>query len=214
MQTSTEMATATEGVTEACDSPGSHVENSNDCDDGVSYSYPGATEVCDGLDNDCDEEIDEDAVDISTWYADGDGDGYGDANSSMMSCDEPEGYVSSNNDCNDSAATAYPGGTEVPYDGLDNDCDGDDLTDVDGDGYDADITGGDDCDDEDSDINPASEDIVGDGIDQDCDGSDALEDVATDPDKGTCSHVGGGDAGLWGLLAVAGLLRRRRRAVL
>ena len=202
---------APESATAACEAPGNHVDNGEDCDDGVSYSYPGAAEICDGLDNDCDKEVDEDAVDMTTWYGDSDGDGYGDANSAMMSCDEPEGYVSSNSDCNDDADSAYPGGTEIPYDGLDNDCDGDDLTDVDGDGYDADITGGDDCDDEDSNINPASEDIAGDGLDQDCDGSDALEDVETDPDKGSCSYVGGGDAGLWGLLAVAGLLRRRRR---
>jgi MYXO-CTERM domain-containing protein len=201
-----------DSLTEACEAPGGHVENGEDCDDGVSYSYPGADEVCDDLDNDCDGEIDEDAIDMLTYYADSDDDGYGDASSVMMSCDPLSGFVLDSSDCNDDADSAYPGGTEIPYDGIDNDCDGSDLTDVDGDGYESDVIGGEDCDDDDDVINPEGDDIAGDGVDQDCDGSDTpLDGSETDDDKGSCSYVGGGDAGLWGLLAVAGLLRRRRR---
>ncbi len=199
-----------ETAAEACEAPGGYVDNDEDCDDGISYSHPGADEVCDDLDNDCDGTVDEDAIDMTTWYADSDGDGYGDADSTTEACGEQPGYVANASDCDDASDEAHPGGTEVAYDGLDNDCDGGDLTDVDGDGFDAEEVGGDDCDDTDDYINPEGEDIVGDGIDQDCDGADALEGDASDDDKGTCSHVGGGDAGLWGLLALAGLIRRRR----
>ncbi len=61
-------------------------------------------------------------------------------------------------DCDDENPLVNPGMTEIPYDGIDNDCDGSDLTDVDGDGYDAEIVGGEDCDDENPLINPDNPD--------------------------------------------------------
>ncbi len=64
----------------------------------------------------------------------------------------------SDSDCNDNDNTVYPGADEIPYDGIDQDCDGFDLTDVDNDGYDSDLVGGDDCDDSDAFINPANPD--------------------------------------------------------
>ena len=52
-------------------------------------------------------------------------------------------------DCNDDDATVHPGATETPYDGVDQDCDSSDLTDVDGDGY---ANGATDCDDGNPDV--------------------------------------------------------------
>jgi len=72
-------------------------------------------------------------------------------------------------DCDDSDNEAYPGAPEIPYDGVDQDCDGEDVDDVDGDGF----AGGDgpDCDDEDAEVNPDATDVFYDGIDSDCDGA-------------------------------------------
>ena len=73
-------------------------------------------------------------------------------------------------DCDDSDALVGPAIAETPYDGIDQDCDGADLTDVDGDGYDSEaVTGGDDCDDADASRSPGATEGV-DGVDQDCDG--------------------------------------------
>jgi hypothetical protein len=83
-----------------------------------------------------------------------------------------------------------PGATEVAYDGIDNDCSGGDLTDVDGDGYDAETVGGNDCDDDDSGINPGATETPYDGVDDDCSGAD-LTDV--DGDGYDAETVGGTD---------------------
>jgi hypothetical protein len=133
-----------------CDEPADYVTDATDCDDGDATEHSGAAEVCDGDDDDCDGEIDEDsAADASTWYADVDGDGYGDAASPDVACDQPAGFVADATDCDDGAAGTNPGETEVcdPLD-VDEDCSGaaDDAdpgvtgqttswADVDGDGY-------------------------------------------------------------------------------
>lgn len=57
------------------------------------------------------------------WFADSDGDGFGDPATSMLRCAQPDGFVDNADDCDDSTVDAQPGGTEVLCDGLDNDCD-------------------------------------------------------------------------------------------
>ncbi len=169
---------------------------SEDCDDGDAAVHAGATEICDGVDNDCDDEVDEGVLD--TWYADADGDGYGDAEVSVESCDGPADHVPNANDCDDADAAVYPSAPEV-CDGIDNNCDGrvDEgvlatwYVDADGDGFGdpasqeqgceaPEGTVGDDtdCDDADAAVNPDAFEVC-DDADNDCDGF-VDEDDATD----------------------------------
>ena len=106
---------------EACEAPDGYVVDSTDCvdtDDGVN---PGVVEFCDGIDNDCDEEIDEGVM--STFYVDADEDGYGDPLVAELGCEPPDGFVGDSSDCNDDDPSAYFGALEV-CDGVDNNCDG------------------------------------------------------------------------------------------
>ncbi|RME24388.1 MAG: hypothetical protein D6798_11345 [Deltaproteobacteria bacterium] len=107
---------------EACTAPTGYVGNAADCDDADGHVHPDADEACNGIDDDCDAEIDEDPADGSTWYADADGDGYGDPDAPVVSCDEPSDAVSNDADCNDSDDAVYPGAPEL-CDGIQNDCD-------------------------------------------------------------------------------------------
>ncbi len=78
-----------------------------------------------------------------------------------------DGYI--DDDCDPVDPEIHPGADEVPYDGVDQDCDGADLTDVDGDGYDAPEVGGDDCDDGSADVNPGALEVPCNDVDEDCD---------------------------------------------
>ena len=99
------------------------IADSSDCDDDDETVHPGADEWCDGIDNDCDGETDEaDALDPSTWYDDADHDGYGDADSTSVSCEPGEWQVADDTDCDDTEPTVYPGAPPI-CDDLDNDCD-------------------------------------------------------------------------------------------
>ena len=96
-----------------------------DCDDNNAAKNPGATEICDGLDNDCDSSIDE-GLATYTYYRDQDVDTYGNASVSTTTCatSAPSGYVTGSTDCDDSSATVYPGAAELcSTPTVDNDCD-------------------------------------------------------------------------------------------
>jgi len=106
----------------ACTTPDGYSAYDNDCDDTDPEVRPFATEVCDGIDNNCDGHTDSDAVDIGTWFADTDGDDYGDAAVSVADCDQPKGYVPDSTDCDDTNDLINPTAEET-CNGIDDDCD-------------------------------------------------------------------------------------------
>lgn len=137
-------------------------EAAGDCDDSDSGVYPGAAEVCDGKDNDCDTVLDE---------------------GTECSDDDLDGASEDDGDCDDADALISPSAAE-DYDGVDNDCDGvvDEGTvayDDDLDGY-SELEG--DCSDEDPTFNPGELDVCRDGIDQDCSGLADDDCVESDTD--------------------------------
>jgi len=164
-----------------------------DCDDNNSSVYPGAAEICDGIDNNCNQQTDE-GLAFSIYYPDVDNDGFGDINAPLNSClaSAPAGFVTNSMDCLDNNATVYLGAPEL-CDGLDNDCNGiaDDgliftlyYEDADGDGFgtaaskfpscEPNPPGGFvanslDCNDNNADIHPNATEIC-DDIDNDCNG--------------------------------------------
>ena len=106
----------------SCEEVDGSVVNDDDCDDGDGAVFPGADEVCDEADQDCDELVDEDATDALTWYYDEDGDGFGLEESTTLACDEPEDYADTLGDCDDADAQVHPDMPEI-CDGVDQDCD-------------------------------------------------------------------------------------------
>lgn len=102
--------------------PDGVADNGEDCDDTSPTCRPLADERCDGIDNDCDGVADEDVVD-ATFYADADGDGFGDPARTVVDCDVPEGYVDTAGDCDDRLPAIFPGAGET-CDLVDQDCDG------------------------------------------------------------------------------------------
>lgn len=94
-----------------------------DCDDDDNTAFPGAFELCDGLDDDCDGLVDEGTDGQLEWFEDIDQDGYGNAEETITACEAPYGYASVSGDCDDRDGDSYPGAVEV-FNGRDDDCDG------------------------------------------------------------------------------------------
>ena len=143
-----------------------------DCNDNNGNVNPSATEICNGIDDNCMNGIDEGVK--FTFYRDADGDGFGNADITEQACEASTGYVPDNTDCNDNSAAINPAESEVPCDGIDNDCSGtdDEGTDADHDGYkpQGGACGSVDCDDNDPNNYPTNAEVC-DGQDNDCDGS-------------------------------------------
>ena len=115
-----------------------------------------------------------------TFFADQDGDGFGNPDEIIEACTIPEGASENALDCDDSRADVNPGMEDVYYDGVDADCDGSNDCDKDGDGFDGSADGGlpteecpnaSDCNDDDPEIKPVdgATEIFFNGEDDDCD---------------------------------------------
>ncbi len=183
----------------SCAAAGDQVDDDSDCDDADASVHPGATELCNGVDDDCDGDTDPaTSADASTWYSDADADGYGDPDTAALSCAAASDQVADASDCDDADADVHPGATEL-CNGIDDDCDGDTdpptsadastwYSDADADGYgDPDtaalscaaasdqVADASDCDDGDAAVHPGAAELCN-GVDDDCDG-------AVDPDS-------------------------------
>ncbi|WP_246128632.1 putative metal-binding motif-containing protein [Pleionea sediminis] len=95
-----------------------------DCNDMDASVKPGQVEACDGIDNNCNGDIDEGVT--ADLFLDADGDGWGDPNQRIKACHVESGYAARGNDCDDQNIQIYPGAADVAGDGIDANCDGND----------------------------------------------------------------------------------------
>ena len=110
------------------DNDGDGFDETEDCDDADPSVHPDATEVCNGIDDDCDGDVDDadeswESSSGGKWFSDGDGDGFGDPSSSLAACIQPSGYIDDDTDCDDADEAVHPDATEI-CNGIDDDCDG------------------------------------------------------------------------------------------
>jgi hypothetical protein len=171
----------------ACTAPSGFIDNALDCNDQDVDIHPGAPEICNLIDDDCDGNVDE-GVQL-TFYTDADSDGYGNAALTTLACMAPSGYVSNDEDCNDSDSSIHPSAPESSN-LVDDDCDGEIdegvqteyFADTDGDGY-GPCTG--DCNDLNASIHPGAPELCN-NLDDDCDG--LVDEGVTDSDgDGVCN---------------------------
>ncbi len=108
-----------------CSAPTGWVSNAGDCDDGDGTVWPGADDVCDGVDNDCSGTADDDPTHFVQAFLDRDGDGSGDPGTPVLGC----GGVRNDDDCDDNnprapawvgptTGTRMDGSADYPYPGL------------------------------------------------------------------------------------------------
>ncbi|MBM4367131.1 MAG: VCBS repeat-containing protein, partial [Deltaproteobacteria bacterium] len=119
-----------DGSVGAVDNDGDSYYACDECDDNNALIYPGAPELCNDADDDCDGTADEEAIDVATWYADADGDSFGDPLVSLAECDQPANYVADMSDCDDTNGEINPVEDDIPGNGIDENCDGEDATDT------------------------------------------------------------------------------------
>ena len=157
------------------DEDGDGYAGADDCDDADPEVYVGAEERCDGFDQDCDGEVDDDPVDGTEWFADADADGYG-AGAGVVACDAPAGTADADQDCDDTDPDRHPGAAETDCsDPTDYNCDGSvGYADADGDG----VAACDDCDDADATLTSSTVESCN-GLDDDCNG--VVDDAADAP---------------------------------
>lgn len=109
-----------------CSNPGPGFSTNNtDCDDAEPTVYPGATEICDGLDNDCLNGVD-DGLNFTNYYLDADDDSFGN-DIAISLCEDPgQGFVTEPGDCDDNNPNINPDAVEILNNGIDENCDGTD----------------------------------------------------------------------------------------
>jgi hypothetical protein len=138
------------GTVHTCDPQEGLSTNDDDCDDTNDKIGPSSDDVCNGLDDDCDGNADNDIDFKPKWFDDDDQDGYGDKKGYAVNCEQPNGYTDNDLDCDDTRATSNPDAEDL-CNSLDDDCNGtvdDDpdnflqwYVDLDKDGYGTTLTG-------------------------------------------------------------------------
>ena len=106
-----------------CTPPPGYVANNTDCNDAAAGINPGATEICNAIDENCNALID-DGIAVTIYYADLDGDGFGNPNASVSNCAQPIGFILNNADCSDNLASVNPNALELCNNNTDDDCNG------------------------------------------------------------------------------------------
>jgi hypothetical protein len=112
-------------IVENCTQPANTATNSDDCNDDDPLISPSEEELCDGIDNDCNFEIDDEPANQLKFYRDQDGDFFGDSEVWMESCSSSIGWVDDQTDCDDTRADINPDADEICETGVDENCNDD-----------------------------------------------------------------------------------------